>query len=81
MPVIMIFSFFIRFCRLIGDILLPASNTLPRTYREMCAVMKDLEMEYNTIDACLNDHIIYHGKDAQKVNGMNVELVYIILIM
>lgn len=66
MPVIMIFSFFIRFCRLLCDILLPASNTLPRTYREMCAVLKDLGMEYNTIDACPNDHIIYYGQHASK---------------
>ena len=66
MPVIMIFSFFLRFCRLIGDIILPASNTLPRTYREMCVVLKDLGIEYNTIDACPNDHIIYYGQDASK---------------
>ena len=46
--------------RLIGECLLPPSNILPRSYRELSAIMKDIGMEYQTIHACLNDHIIYH---------------------
>ncbi|XP_057868321.2 uncharacterized protein LOC131075496 [Cryptomeria japonica] len=46
--------------RLIGDFLLPPSNILPRSYRELSAIMKDIGMEYQAIDACPNNHIIYH---------------------
>jgi predicted RNA-binding Zn-ribbon protein involved in translation (DUF1610 family) len=28
--------------------------------------MKDIGMEYHTIDACPNDHIIYYGQHATK---------------
>lgn len=49
------------FCsRLIGDFLLPPSNILPRSYQELSAIMKDIGMEYQAIEACPNDHIIYH---------------------
>jgi hypothetical protein len=51
-------------CRLLGEFFLPPSNNLPRTYRELCAIMKDIGMEYQAIDACLNDHIIYYGQYA-----------------
>ena len=40
--------------------MLPPSNILPRSYRELSAIMKDIGMEYQIIDACPNDHIIYH---------------------
>ena len=45
---------------MIGECLLPPSNILPRSYRELSAIMKDIGMEYETIHACLNNHIIYH---------------------
>ena len=48
------------FCRLIGEFLLPSSNILPRSYRELTAVMKDIGMEYEAIHACPHDHIIYY---------------------
>ena len=32
----------------------------------MCFILKDLGMEYNTIDECLNDHIIYYKHHASK---------------
>ena len=32
----------------------------------MCAILKDLGMEYNTIDACPNDHTIYYSQHASK---------------
>ena len=46
-------------CRLLGEFLLPSSNILPRTYQDLHAIMKDIGMDYQTIDACPNDHIIY----------------------
>jgi hypothetical protein len=46
--------------------LLPSSNILPRTYRDLHAIMKDIGMEYQSIDACLDDHIIYYGQHASK---------------
>ena len=48
-------------CRLLGEFLLPLSNILPRTYRGLHAIMKDIGMDYQTIYACTNDHIIYYG--------------------
>ena len=39
-------------CRLLGEFLLPLSNILPRTYRGLHAIMKDIGMDYQTIDAC-----------------------------
>jgi hypothetical protein len=29
--------------------------------------MKDIGMDYQTIDACPNDHIIYYGQHASKI--------------
>jgi hypothetical protein len=46
--------------------LLPSSNILPRTYRGLNAIMKDIGMDYQTIDACPNDHIVYYGQHASK---------------
>jgi hypothetical protein len=51
---------------LLSDFFLPPSKTLPRTYREMHAIMKDIGMEYHTIDAFPNDHIIYYGQNTYK---------------
>ena len=48
-------------CRLLGKFLLPLSNILPCTYRGLDAITKDIGMDYQTIDACPNDHIIYYG--------------------
>jgi hypothetical protein len=46
--------------------MLPSSNILPHTYQYLHAIMKDIGMEYQTIDACPNDHIIYYGNMHQK---------------
>jgi predicted RNA-binding Zn-ribbon protein involved in translation (DUF1610 family) len=51
---------------LLGEFLLPSSNILPRTYRDLHAIMKDIGMEYQSIDACTNDNIIYYGQHALK---------------
>ena len=52
--------------RLLGEFLLPSSNILPCTYQDLHAIMKGIGMDYKTIDACPNDHIIYYGKHASK---------------
>ena len=53
--------FFLICCNsLIGEYLLPPSNKLPRTYRDLTSIMKYVGMEYQAIDACPNDHIIYY---------------------
>jgi hypothetical protein len=53
---------------------------LPHTYRYLHAIMKDVGMEYQTIDACSNDNIIYYGKHASKKKIHSVMLVDIKLI-
>jgi hypothetical protein len=58
-------TYFLR-RRLLGEFLLPSSNILPRTYRDLNAIMKEIGMEYQAIDSCPNDHIIYYGKHALK---------------
>jgi hypothetical protein len=52
--------------RLLGEFLLPSSNILPHTYRDLHAIMKDIGIEYQSIDACNDDHIIYYGHHASK---------------
>jgi hypothetical protein len=54
-------------CRLLGEFLLPSSNILPRTYPGLHAIMKDIGMDYQTIDACPNDHIIYYEQHVSKI--------------
>ena len=47
---------------MIGEYLLPPSNKLPRTYRDLTSIMKYVGMEYQAIDACPNDHILYYNQ-------------------
>ena len=49
---------------MLGEFLLPPSNNLPLTCQEVFLIMKEIGMEYQAIDACLNDHIIYYGQYA-----------------
>ena len=56
-------TYCLEFCRLLGDVLLP-TNILPCTYREISVIMKEIGMDYQAIDACPNDHIIYYGQYA-----------------
>ena len=37
---------------------------MPRIYQEIFVIMKEIGMEYQAIDACHNDHIIYYGQYA-----------------
>ena len=55
-------TYCLELCILLGDVLLLASNIFPRTYREIFVIMKEIGMDYQTIDACTNDHIIYYGQ-------------------
>ena len=52
--------------RLLGEFMLPSSNILPCTYHDLHAIMKDIGMEYQSINACPDDHIIYYGQHASK---------------
>ena len=56
-------TYCLEFCRLLGD-LLPTPNIFPSTYREISVIMKEIGMDYQAIDACPNDHIIYYGQYA-----------------
>jgi hypothetical protein len=40
------------------------SNIFPCTYREIFVIMEEIGMDYQAIDACPNDHIIYYGQYA-----------------
>jgi hypothetical protein len=51
---------------LLGEFLLPSSNILPHTYQGLHAIMKDIGMDYQTIDSFPNDHIIYYGQHTSK---------------
>jgi hypothetical protein len=64
--IIFIIDFFFVYCccRLIGEYFLLSPNKLPRTYRELSTILKEIGMEYQAIDACPNDHIIYYGQYA-----------------
>jgi hypothetical protein len=64
-------SYFLCF-RLLGEFLLPLSNILPCTYRDLHAIMKDIGMEYQSIDACPDDHIICYGQMRRKQNSWYV---------
>ena len=42
--------------------MLPPSNILPRTYRDLSSTMEDIGMYYQEIHACPNEHVIYYNK-------------------
>ena len=45
---------------MIAEFLLPSPNILPRTYRDLFVIMKEIGMQYEAIDAFPNGHIIYY---------------------
>ena len=49
-------------CSLIVDFLLPPSNILPRAYRDLSSIMKDIGMHYEAIHARPDDHVIYYNQ-------------------
>ena len=42
--------------------MLPPSNILPRTYRDLSFIMKEIGMHYETIHACPDDYVIYYNR-------------------
>ena len=52
---------------LIGDYLLPSSDILPHLYQQLCATMKHIGMKYQAIDACPEDHVIYHKEHENEI--------------
>ena len=65
---------------IIGEFMLLELNIFPIIYKYLSAIMKVTGMEYQAIDACTNDHIIYCGQYASETNAHNVKLVDIELI-
>ena len=61
---LILFIYYINnfFCSLIAEFLLPLSNILPRTYRDLSSIMKEIEIHYEAIHACLDDHVIYYNQ-------------------
>ena len=47
--------------------MLPSSNILSRTYRDLYAIKKEIGIEYQAINACTNYHIIYYKQYASKI--------------
>jgi hypothetical protein len=63
-------SYFLCF-RLLGEFMLHSSNILPRTYRYLHAIMKQIGMECQIIDAFPYDHIILWTTCVEKkIPGM-----------
>ncbi|KAL8094028.1 hypothetical protein AgCh_035786 [Apium graveolens] len=52
--------------KLLTDVL-PKKHTLPESYYAMKKIMKDLRVEYEKIDSCENDCMLFHGDDKDKV--------------
>ena len=53
-------------CRLLGEFLLPPSNVLPHTYQDIHAIMKYIDLDYQAIQACHDDHLLYYKEHALK---------------
>ena len=67
-------SFFAQCCRLLGEFMLSTSNNILGTCWEAFLIMEEIGIEYQVIDACSNDHIIYDGKYASKTKFWQCEL-------
>ena len=59
-------SLFCQCCIPLGEFILPPSDNLPRRCREVFLIMKEIGVEYQSIYACPNDHIIYYGQYASE---------------
>ena len=42
--------------------MLPPSNILPRTYRDLSSIMKEIGIHYEAIHAFPDDHVIYYNR-------------------
>ena len=47
---------------MIAEFLLPPSNILPHTYQYLSSTMKEIEMQYETIHAFPDDHVMYYNQ-------------------
>ena len=47
---------------MIAEFLLPPSNILLRTYRDLSAIMKEIRMQYETIHAFHDNYVIYYNR-------------------
>ena len=47
---------------MVAEFLLPPSNILPRTYRDLSSIMKDIGMPYGETHACPDDRVIYYNQ-------------------
>ena len=45
---------------MIAEFLLPSPNILPCTHQDLSVGMEEIGMQYEAIDACTDDHIIYY---------------------
>ena len=59
---ILFIYYIIFFCSLIAEFLLPPSNILPCTYRDLSSIIKRIGMHYEAIHACPDDHVIYYNQ-------------------
>ena len=61
---------------MLGEFLLPFLNMLPHTSQDLYAIMKEIGMEYQQIDVCINDNNIYIMDNIhRKQNACNVRVV------
>ena len=47
---------------MIAEFLLPPSNILPRTFRDLSSIMKEIGMQYEAIHACPDTHVVYYNQ-------------------
>ena len=52
---------------MIDEFLLPPSNILPRTYRDLSSIMKDIGMHYEAMHACPDEHVIFYNQDEFEI--------------
>ena len=54
--------------------MLPSSNILPRTYRDLLVIMKEIGMQNEAIDACTDDHIIYYKQHEFEIECLEFHI-------
>ena len=47
---------------MIAEFLLPPSNILPHTFRDLSSIMKEIGMQYEAIHACHDEHVLYYNQ-------------------
>ena len=66
--------FIFIWCSLIVEFLLPPSNILPHTYRDLSSIMKEIGMNYEAIHACPDDHVIYYNQHEFAIDCMECHI-------